>query len=104
MLLFSILGYIYLNNQQRDIDNNLGNTYGIILDYLPSGKGGKSIEYKYYVDKYYIEYAVIPSKKEFKNKIINGKKYLVEYSIKDPSNSRIIIDGNKYASGVDWNY
>lgn len=99
LVIFSILVYLYLHNQQREIDDNLGVTTGRILRYLPSGKGGKQVEY-FYLERY-TEYAEIPSEDSFKKKISLTKEYVIEYSIKNPSNSRIIIDSVKYAKGVD---
>lgn len=102
MIALGIGIYFILNSKQREIDKHFGVTQGMVTNYLPSGRGGKKIEYKYFISKYYVAYAVVPSDNIFKaSKIFFDKNYLIEYSTVDPSNSRIVIDGVRYKSGVD---
>lgn len=97
MLVFFGVVYFLLNNTQRQIDNHLNVTQGKIIEYYSRG----IIKYSYAIDKYYESYAKIPSSAEFKASIFFDKNYLIEFSRVDPSNSRIIIDGVRYKSGVD---
>jgi len=102
LIFFGFLVYIYLYSQQREIDNNLDVVIGKIIEYRQSAKSGMEIEYIYFVsNKKYKGVVKVPWDVDFAQKINFNKEYVVEYSMKDPSNSRIIIDGEKYADGVD---
>ena len=99
ILFASIFSYLYF--QQREIDSNLGTVKGTILSYkMSSIQSGMRVEYVYEVKgEAYKEYAFtgrIP-----KYLIDYDKKYLIEYSTKDPNVSRIIIGGKTYNRGVD---
>jgi len=100
LVILGLLVYFYLYNQQRDIDNNLGTTNGKIIEYkVYVVQSGWEVKYEYYVfGKKYEDFGAIG---KYKIKIDLSKDYVVEYSTKDPSISRIIINGKKYSKGVD---
>jgi hypothetical protein len=107
-IVISIISNVFFNSKQRDIDDNLRVTIGVVEDYYYRGsKNGGSyyIEYSYKVP-YLVKNTVrVSDKKLFLNeatkqfnyrdfKKITGAKFKVEYSSKNPENSRIIV-GNK---------
>lgn len=100
LIIFGAIVFYYLYDKQREIDNNLGITKGKIISYkMGAPQSGMRAEYEYIVNG--VKYKGIAASGGLKKYIDYNKEYTIEYSTKDPSNSRIIINGKRYARGVD---
>ena len=88
--------FLFLNRfiKNKYIKNNYSVTCGVVTYYSNTTKGTTIIEYKYIINK--IEYKHIGGNVYFKDcketKWCIGKCYEVEYSSKNPNNSRMNFD------------
>ena len=86
-----ILGFILYNDQEEDISKNKTETYGMVYGSTSIIKkySKRNYEYKFYYDGK--EYTGT-STAYITDKIRNGNFYKVEFSYKNPENSRMIFD------------
>ncbi len=97
-LLFIIIGFIILFllglAKKNDINKNTNYSCGKIYDYYKDTKGHSNILFKYYVKKREYTYMYVGGKFKDCEKTgwCIGKCYVVEYSSKNPENSRMNFD------------
>jgi hypothetical protein len=85
------------NNSEERITNYMGTTQGEICSIDKFDGGGKDITYKYKVgNREFYESALVPIDICDNPHDCIGIKFIVEYQISKPSNSRIIINGIRY--------
>jgi hypothetical protein len=90
----------FKSNMKQEINENKGETIGVIIEYYNGGKSvSKYIKYQYRINDIEYEGAIpetaVPElhdecKKQMKSSYV-GAKFKVEYSTKNPHYSRIII-------------
>lgn len=92
-----ILGYLYRYKNDSDIDKNKGVVECNVFECYRCFGDSWCIKYEFYVEnKRYVSEASPSLWEACKDCSCLNKNYTVEYSTKNPSKSRIIIDNKAY--------
>jgi len=100
ILLIVVIFVLQQKDDNDEILENLGKVYGVILKKEYCFGDDQCLFFEYYIEGKRYESSEVFNVKDFK---FYGKKFLVEYSVKNPQKCRILINGTYYPKNkIHW--